>query len=470
MIFSSMFFLWLFLPVVFCGNFLLCKYGRRFGRSFANVFLLFASLLFYAWGEPVYVFLMLFSILLNWIGGLLLQKNRMKRLILSLLVISNISILGYFKYAGMLVHLWNYLTNADYADPDIKLPVGISFFTFQAISYIVDVYRNDCNAQKNPFKLALYISFFPQLIAGPIVKYRDIEEQIDQRELSLTQVTLGIKRFVYGLAKKVLIANALGLCTDQIYALEIAGINGIMAVTASLCYTLQIYYDFSGYSDMAIGLGKMFGFDFKENFNYPYVSESVREFWRRWHISLGSWFKEYVYIPLGGSRQGTRLTYENLLIVFFLTGLWHGAGLNFIFWGLFHGCFMILEKKLYGDCLRRHPIISWIYTFVVVSVGWIFFRITTLNDAFLIVKRVLVPWIYQNNQYSVFEFMSPLTMFSLIVAMIGIGFSEKVPLIQKFRKKFINSWIEMGYLVILMVLCLGSIAGGTYNPFIYFRF
>ena len=306
MIFSSMLFLWIFLPIVLVGNYIVDKLGKN---KLSNIFLLIVSIVFYAWGEPIYIFLMLFSIFANWYLGILVEKTvSKKKILLAVCIMVNIALISYFKYAGMIVDVVNSILGTQLEQPDIALPIGISFFTFQALSYVVDVYRGQCKAQTNLLKLALYISFFPQLIAGPIVKYKDINEQIDDRELSVSKTADGIRRFIYGLGKKVLISNVLALCADTIYSLEMNQVTGCMAWFVSIVYTFQIYYDFSGYSDMAIGLGKMFGFEFKENFNYPYTSLSIREFWRRWHISLSSWFKEYVYIPLGGSRKGNRLT------------------------------------------------------------------------------------------------------------------------------------------------------------------
>ena len=355
MLFSSMVFVWIFLPIVFFGNFILQKlFSKRFGNRPANAWLLLGSLFFYAWGEPIYVFLMLASITLNWLSGLVLVKVPFKKTVVFVSVALNLALLGYFKYAGMLVSTVNALMHREFTVPEISLPIGISFFTFQALSYVIDVYRGEAEVQKNWFKLALYVSFFPQLIAGPIVKYKDVNDQIDNRTISLTQTAAGIRRFIYGFSKKVLIANVMGLCADTLYGMNIGEMTGLMVWIASISYTLQIYFDFSGYSDMAIGLGKMFGFEFKENFNYPYRSHSIREFWRRWHISLSSWFPDYVYIPLGGNRKGQVRTYINLFIVFFLTGIWHGASWTFVFWGIYHGIFCIIERLGLEKLLKRN--------------------------------------------------------------------------------------------------------------------
>ena len=466
MLFSSLIFLWVFLPVVFIGSFIFQKLG---GIKAANILLLISSLFFYAWGEPVYIFLMIASILINYSAGMLLCTKH-KKVVLTVAVILNLVLLGYYKYAGMLVETWNRLTGSDVGIPKIALPIGISFFTFQALSYVIDAYRGDCEIQKNPLKLALYVSFFPQLIAGPIVKYKDVADQIDHRKLSLDQIVSGIRRFVYGLAKKVLIANVAAQVADNIYARPTAQISGVMACVAVICYTIQIYYDFSGYSDMAIGLGRMFGFEFKENFNYPYISHSIREFWRRWHISLSTWFKEYVYIPLGGNRRGTGRTYMNLLIVFFLTGLWHGAGYNFIFWGLYHGAFIVLERAFYGKWLDRYKVLGWIYTFVVVNVGWIFFRLTDIMAGFRVTKRLLMPWDYPSVSVGIWEIVSVKDVIILTVAILGMGVIQNTRVFGRVIRRLKDSWIEMAILTLLFIWCLGSLASGTYNPFIYFRF
>lgn len=339
MIFSSLEFLCVFLPVVFI---LYCIIPNRRAR---NAILIVASLLFYAYGEPVYVFLMLGSVVVNYLiaRGIDASKNH-KKAVLAVSVAANLGALGVFKYAGFIVENLNRLTSADLPVPNLALPIGISFFTFQALSYVIDVYRGEVKVQKNLAHVLLYISFFPQLIAGPIVKYKDIYEAIENRKQEASQVADGFRRFIFGLGKKVLIANTVGEVADAIFTADQGSINIAVAWIAALAYMLQIYYDFSGYSDMAIGLGKMFGFQFKENFLYPYGSLSMKEFWRRWHISLSTWFKEYLYIPLGGNRKGKFRTCVNKIIVFFFTGLWHGASWTFIIWGLWHGLFFALGR------------------------------------------------------------------------------------------------------------------------------
>lgn len=364
MLFSSMTFLWVFLPCVFLIHLVLKP-------CYQNVFLMLASLLFYAWGEPAYLVLMLLSIFVNWVLGLAIEKfAASKKIWLIASIVFNLAVLGYYKYYDFLAESINHLLGRDLLPiAGISLPIGISFFTFQIMSYVIDLYRGEYRAQKNIVHLALYISFFPQLIAGPIVRYKDINEQIEHRTLSVEKTVYGLRRFTYGLGKKVLISNVLAECVDTIYGNPISEIGTTTAWVAALLYTFQIYYDFSGYSDMAIGLGKMFGFDFLENFNYPYLSGSIHEFWQRWHISLGTWFREYVYFPLGGNRKGKVRTYINLIIVFLLTGTWHGASWNFIFWGAYHGFFQILERLGLERLLKKTKVLKYLYAFLVVVVG-----------------------------------------------------------------------------------------------------
>ena len=497
MVFSSIIFLWIFLPLVFVINLFMA--GRL-----SNIFLLLASLFFYAWGEPQLVVLMMVSILVNWLAGKLIAKyDTYKNWILVGAVAIDLSLLGYFKYAGFLVEAVNGLTGKTLVPvPDIRLPIGISFFTFQAISYVVDVYRGETQAQDRLVNTALYISFFPQLIAGPIVRYHDINAQLENRRITWEKVAVGFRRFIYGLSKKVLISNVMGACTDQIYALEMGNITGAMAWLAAACYMFQIYYDFSGYSDMAIGLGKMFGFDFPENFNYPYISHSVREFWRRWHISLSTWFREYVYIPLGGNRKGQRRTYVNLLTVFFLTGLWHGAGWNYILWGLYHGFFLVVERmwsarkagteitgtknqgagngkaktdRQFMDVpakrnrrFRPGRIISFVYMFLVVNFGWVFFR-TGTKTALSLIVRMFMPWRYQTSGLSLWEYADCKTIFILVCAACGMGWFQNL-LPERKKEAWRFSLPEACWCVLMLILCIASIASDTYNPFIYFQF
>ncbi len=465
MVFSSAVFLLAFLPIVFICNSLIKK-------EYSNYLLLIASLVFYAWGEPFLVFLMIVSVVANWLAGLMLSRNQgtIRGVILAGGIILDLGILGYYKYAGFLAKTVNAILGRDFIPViTIALPIGISFFTFQAISYIIDVYRGDTDASDNLVNVALYISFFPQLIAGPIVKYRDINKQIEDRAVRWTDVSDGFKRFIYGLGKKVIISNALGLCVDTIYAYDITQIDSATAWIGALAYTFQIYYDFSGYSDMAIGLGRMFGFTILENFNYPYLSRSITEFWRRWHISLGSWFREYLYIPLGGNRKGVARTYINLIIVFFLTGLWHGADMSFVFWGLYHGFFTIIERIGFKKILEKSKVFSLFYTFFVVNIGWVLFRANDTMSGIRYIARMLMPWRYRDIRIAAWNYMDNKTVFAFACAILGMGLlTSLVP--EEIQKKWRGSVIEAVYCVVLLILCLASVASDTYNPFIYFQF
>lgn len=464
MVFSSAVFLWLFLPIVFCINLILPS-------KFSNIFLLAASLFFYAWGEPVYVLLMLFTILVNWTLGIAISKSeRYKKAYLFLGIIIDLSILGFFKYAGFLVNTVNSVLHRQIISaPDVTLPIGISFFTFQAISYVVDVYRKDTEKSNNIINVALYISFFPQLIAGPIVKYKEISEQINSRKITKQGTAEGFRKFIYGLAKKVLIANILGKSVDVIFGLEMSSVGFFLAWAGAVMYTLQIYYDFSGYSDMAIGLGKMFGFDIPMNFDKPYLSRSIGEFWRRWHISLGSWFREYVYIPLGGNRKGDKRTLINLSVVFLLTGIWHGAGFSFIFWGIWHGFFSVMERLFLKKFLDRHVIISRIYLLLVVTFGWVVFRINNLARSLSWFKCMLTGWLYNMKSPAGIIYADRLVWFVAIAGIAGCGLLQAL-IPEKVRVKWNNSGCEWAYCMLLLILSLSCVAADTYNPFIYFNF
>lgn len=466
MLFSSMTFLWIFLPLVLLLNWLL-------PRKMTNGFLVLASLFFYAWGEPVYILLMMFSIIFNWLAGRCIEVfSARKHLVLVVTVTTNLLLLAYFKYLGMLVRTFNAVLNTAGLPvlevPQVILPIGISFFTFQALSYVVDVYRGEVAAQKHLLNVALYISFFPQLIAGPIVRYHDVNEQIDHRTVTVERFGEGVRRFVYGLGKKVLLSNIMAQAADGIFGLDISLVSGGMAWAAILLYTLQIYYDFSGYSDMAIGLGKMFGFDFNENFHYPYTSCSIREFWHRWHISLSTWFREYVYIPLGGNRQGTVCTYRNLAIVFFLTGLWHGASFSFVFWGLYHGLFQVMERVWLKAPLKKRPWAAWIYTTLVVVFGWVFFRIENFTIALSFAERMLTPWRYGQTSVIIQDYVNWLTVAVFVMGIIGMGPIQRF--LGQMGAKWKRSAAEAVYLLLVFWLCIAALTSNTYNPFIYFKF
>ena len=464
MVFSSLIFLCIFLPAVFVLYMILP------GIRTKNLCLLLASLVFYAYGEPMYVFLMIGSAFFNYILALLIQNiPRRRKLFLVLTVLGNLGILAVFKYAGFLTELLNNLPAVSLPVPQIKLPIGISFFTFQAMSYVLDVYGGEATAQKNFGKILLYISFFPQLIAGPIVKYHDIEQELQQRRQCVQGVAEGIRRFLVGLGKKVLIANYMGAIADTLFSAGGGEINILGAWLGAVSYMLQIYFDFSGYSDMAIGLGWIFGFHFRENFRYPYTAVSVKDFWRRWHMSLSGWFREYLYIPLGGNRKGKMRTCLNKMIVFACTGIWHGANVTFLFWGLYHGAFLMLEEfcsffSKEGGKLRRF--FMHIYVLMVVLVGFVFFRAETMSQGAFWIREMFTGFHFENNCMRLWiSLLTPVNLFALCMGIVG-----SIPL--KCRLEGKKNWEHVSWIFTLaiLLLCMMNLAGGTYNPFIYFRF
>ena len=467
MVFSSIVFLCAFLPITFI------LYTIIPSLKFKNGLLIVASLIFYAYGEPIYILLMLFSSLVNFIFAKIIgcNKVRIKKVFLILDVIINLGMLGIFKYSSMVVISLNNILNLNFTVPNILLPIGISFYTFQILSYVIDVYYNRVKVQNNYFKLLLYISFFPQLIAGPIVKYHDINEQIDNRKQIPEEVAKGIRRFIVGLSKKVLISNVMALAADNIYSYNLTDINVVLSWIGAISYMLQIYFDFSGYSDMAIGLGKMFGFNIKENFNYPYYADSIKDFWRRWHISLSSWFRDYLYIPLGGNRKGKVRTCINKIIVFFFTGLWHGANWTFVVWGLYHGLFLLLEEYL--NFIKKMPkVIRHIYVIIVVAVGFVMFRANTLYQGIYFIKQMFTGYSFSPLSISLaYEQLNPLFIIVLIIAIIG-----SLPVKKYIKNKVdLNKYkqIETVYYIlsiVLLLICIINLSGSTYNPFIYFRF
>lgn len=470
MVFSSMVFLWIFLPAVLAITFLCPK-------KWTNVLLVFASLLFYAWGEPGYILLMLFSVTINYVSGLAVagSSSGRKKLSLFLCISSNLLILGYFKYFNFLVQsvgsAISFFCGASSLNVrEIALPIGISFYTFQALSYVIDVYRGEAKAQKNFLHLLLYISLFPQLVAGPIVKYHDIETQIKQRTVNVDKMASGIQIFICGLGKKVLLANTFAVTVDKIYENGFSEVSGPVLWLTALLYMLQIYFDFSGYSDMAIGLGRMLGFEFMENFNLPYCSKSVKEFWRRWHISLSSWFRDYVYIPLGGNRKGGFRTYVNLLVVFFLTGLWHGAGWSFILWGLYHGLFLVMERAFLGSVLARlKPVAGRIYTLFVVFFGWIFFRAETMAEAASFIKNMFLPHDSVIRLASVLDRkLLAALVFGLLLCGPGQALYRRIPGIRQGTSDISLPGIMCCMAILWLSIML--LVNNTYNPFIYFRF
>ncbi|WP_270838888.1 MBOAT family O-acyltransferase [Peptacetobacter hiranonis] len=472
MVFSSLVFLFVFLPIVLVLYYLS-------GKKYRNYLLLLASLFFYAWGEPTYVVIMLISIGANYLCGLLVDEKRADKVRVTGVVISvifNICMLGVFKYSGFFVKNINAAFNTSLPVPEIALPLGISFFTFQAMSYVIDVYRKDAKVQKNIFDLSLYISLFPQLVAGPIVRYQTVADQIEERDHNIIKFGDGVRRFIIGLGKKVLLSNSLGMLADSVFGMQTYQLTVVSTWLSILAYSLQIFFDFSGYSDMAIGLGKMFGFEFLENFNYPYISQSASEFWRRWHISLGSWFRDYVYFPLGGSRRGNVRTYINLFIVWFLTGFWHGASWTFIAWGLYFGLLIGMEKSYLGKLLNKVPrFVRHIYLLLVVMIGWVFFRADSFSYSIEFIKNMFfmgtnvifdgVAASYINDYW-----------FVLVLSMIFC-----MPIIDWFRRKIevandkilesnvsyvLNSVVYTGIFLIVIFKLVNS----TYNPFLYFRF
>ena len=471
MVFSSLVFLCVFLPVVFL------LHTAVKNRKVKNGLLLAASLLFYTYGEPVYILLMVVSALFNYLFGLLLAKHRSKALVAAAVAV-NLGLLGVFKYTGFLLTNLNLIPGLHLPVPEIMLPIGISFFTFQALSYVIDVYRGEVAVQKNYGKLLLYISFFPQLIAGPIVRYKDIAQQIDNRTVTAEGAAFGLRRFIVGLGKKVLIANAMGATADYIFNAGAANLNILAAWIGAVAYLMQIYYDFSAYSDMAIGLGRMFGFQFKENFNYPYISGTVQEFWRRWHISLSSFFRDYVYIPLGGNRKGKLRTVLNRIIVFFLTGLWHGANWTFVVWGLFHGFFLLLEE--FVPMIKKLPkALLHVYTLLVVTVGFVVFRADTISEAVLYISQMFAGFDFSAGAMSfAVQNLTPWFICMLLAAVVGCGPLAKVTegirqlecketLTKREKTVQTVSFLLAG---LLLVWCILRLAGGSYNPFIYFRF
>jgi alginate O-acetyltransferase complex protein AlgI len=479
MIFSSVTFLFLFLPLVLLGRFLT-------GKMYRNIFLFAASLLFYIWGEGGYILLLLTSIATTFFLGLKIEKcsGRQKKLLLALGIFCNLLPLFIFKYLHFtLVTLAPVLFSPGQASwqlENIHLPAGISFFTFQAISYLIDVYRRVAPAEQKLLHCGLYISMFPQLIAGPIIRYHDIAKQLHQRVVTISGFAAGTERFIFGLAKKVLLADPLGIKADQIFNLPLHELSMGDTWLGAVCFTLQIYYDFSGYSDMAIGLGKMFGFKFPENFNYPYISRSMREFWRRWHISLSTWLRDYLYFPLGGSRKGTSRTIANLLIVFLLCGLWHGANLTFVVWGLWHGTFLILERffPLQKKGLWRQSA-GWMYTMLVVIIGWVLFRSASLTDAWEYLQVMAgTQGLVENTFFTLLSndkllFTELLT--GLILALPVYSYMTKIKLHAATWKPtgITTSVVSLGRIslvTIVLYFTLITIAAQAYHPFLYFQF
>ena len=468
MVFSSMIFLCVFLPVVLIVYYVLPKQLR-------NLWLLLASLFFYAWGEPRYILIMLFSTVFDYCNGRIIayatEKGRhdtLGRVALVVSVVGNLGILCFFKYTDFALETLNRLAGTQFGLLQLTLPIGISFYTFQTMSYTIDVYRGETPAQRNMISFGMYVCLFPQLIAGPIVRYKEVQKEVDARTTTISCAVHGLQRFLIGLAKKVLLANQIGALWDYIKGLGSADMSTALAWLGALAFTFQIYFDFSGYSDMAIGLGEMFGFHFPENFDHPYESKSITEFWRRWHMTLGAWFREYLYIPLGGNRKGVVRQIFNLFIVWFLTGLWHGAGWNFILWGLYYFVLLILEKFVLRGVLERLPtIMQHLYTLFFVVVGWVIFACDDMGLLGSYLKALFGIGVPAGNALALYEWdvMAPFLVILLIA-------STTIPMRigKQLTRGDQRSPLLMVYTVVLLALSLAFLVSGSYNPFLYFRF
>lgn len=476
MAFSSDIFLFMFLPVTLAGYYLLRP-------RFRNIFLLAASFVFFIWMQPKVWWVLLLSIAVNYAAGMLIghfsnKGDTLRRLIFVLGLAGNLLPLAYFKYFNFGISIINVITHRGIAARDIALPLGISFFTFSGISYLADIYHQKSEAAKNPLDAGLYIAFFPKLLQGPITRYGEIEPDLKERHVSTDDFVYGIERFIIGLAKKVIIADTLGATVDGIWNAGVGQNTVAIAWLGSVAYTLQIFFDFAGYSDMAVGLGRMFGFHLPENFNLPYISKSISEFWRRWHITLGSWFRDYVYIPLGGNRKGAFRTYLNLAIVFFLTGLWHGAGWNFIAWGIFNGFFMLIERffrihKIHAARIpaRVKSVLLTLYALAVTNFAWVLFRAPDLHSAHWYIDTMFGRHLGSQPIYKVTWYLDRWTVLVLISAVL---FSSRVPslIYRKWSAKSgkAKTIIKYAVLLALMYLSILRVVSGTYNGFIYFKF
>lgn len=468
MVFSSLTFLYVFLPLVLVAYYIAPMKGK-------NIIILISGILFYAWGEPFYVFLMLFSITVDYTMGRLIDrfddKPKLRTLFLLASLIINLGLLCVFKYSSFLVQNINGLFGLQLFDPQLPLPIGISFYTFQSLSYTIDLYMRNIKVQKNIVSYISYVTLFPQIVAGPIVRYQDIANEIDHREITMSKVSEGIRIFLIGLGKKVLLANNIGALWTAVKGMELSEISTVTAWLGILAFTFQIYFDFSGYSDMAVGLGKMLGFEFPKNFNYPYLSRSISEFWRRWHITLGTWFRCYVYIPLGGNRHGTLKTLRNLLIVWFLTGLWHGASWNFILWGLYFGLLIILERLFLGKLLEKLPAaLSTAYSFLLVVIGWVIFETESIPRIFAYLKAMFFGSSAGFADAQAVYFIATYGIVFLICILAATDYPKKlVEGLQKNHPKIVQG-VSPIYQLALMVASTAYLVYATYNPFLYFRF
>ena len=464
MVFSSLLFLFIYLPIVLAIYYLV-------PRRWRNLWLFIANLVFYGWGEPVYILLMLFSITINYFAGILIdrhreEKRRAKRILIVDIVI-NLAMLGFFKYYDLFASTLSMIPGLSVRQLNLALPIGISFYTFQTMSYPIDIYRGDAKLQRSYISFGTFVALFPQLIAGPIVRYKDIAEQLDFRAGGVDQFSSGVRRFTVGLGKKVLIANNIGALWDIYAAKPSAELTVLGSWLGILAFSLQIYFDFSGYSDMAIGLGRMLGFEFLENFNYPYISKSVTEFWRRWHISLGTWFRDYVYIPLGGNRKGPWRQIFNLLVVWALTGFWHGANWTFLCWGLYYALFLIVEKLFLLRRLEKVPVLATVYTLLVAVCGWVLFDLPSVGAAAAYYRSMFGfagggAWnagdLYYLRDYA-------LVFVVCILACLPLGKTVYDQLSDKLK-----AWLTPVMIAFVLILSTAYLVNATYNPFLYFRF
>lgn len=469
MVFSSAVFLFAFLPVV------LILHTVVKNIRFRNLLLIVASLVFYAWGEPVYILLLLVSVCINYFFGCIVWKRKP---VLAASVVINLAMLGVYKYAGFVTELINLLPLVQLPVPKVRMPIGISFYTFQALSYVIDTYRGEKKEQGSFADVMLYVCLFPQLVAGPIVKYNSVKEQIKSRQVTIEGLYRGIRKFIIGLSKKMLIANVMAAAVDEMFALPVAQLDMASAWVGAVSYMFQIYFDFSGYSDMAVGMGLMFGFIFPENFNYPYIAVSVRDFWKRWHISLTSWFREYLYFPLGGNRKGRSRTMWNRFFVFLCTGIWHGADWTFLVWGIYHGLLTMAEtlfEKKDGrnrDGSRNKDggsflgmLAGHIYTLLAVMIGFVIFRADSMGQAACFIVQLFAMRSTALGTMTALSVMSPLFIITAIIAVLAC-----TPFLKKLRSCALTQYGAMAATIILYLLCIMEIAAGSYNPFIYFRF
>jgi len=469
MVFSSLTFLFLFLPIFFLAYLVVPKFLR-------NTFLFIGGLIFYAWGEPFYVFVLIISVLFDYFLGLAMHrfddKPKARKAAMITSIVMNLSLLGLFKYGGFVADNINILVGRELFNIDLPLPIGISFYTFQTLSYTIDLYRRRIKVQKNPINFAAFVTMFPQVVAGPIVRYEDIANELDKRKINLDMIYEGICRFVLGLGKKVLLANNIGLLWATVKTMEVSSMSVATAWLGVMAFTFQIYFDFSGYSDMAIGLGKMIGFRFPENFNYPYSSHSISEFWRRWHMTLGNWCKNYVYFPMGGSKKGLHRTVINLAAVWLLTGIWHGASWNFVLWGVLMGVFVVLEKLFLGKILARLPwFLSNIYTMIVVMLLWPIFELPTLSDT---VSFIGVMFGSGGNRFFIDQQAAYMIMNYGVMFVICIlacsEFPKDLMIAVRRRCPVLVDYGTIPVIAAIFVLCTAYLVNAGYNPFLYFNF